>query len=140
MIENTTISPIRPADPHPRRRVGTRCRSGRRPGVTTSRTDGEQELDAGREGQRLDDADPAAEAAHDRDLHRAREPGEGCESDGRGGHATTDSSLWNRLNSFPSVSVQRANQPMWGIAMRSSASPPSSCTFSIEASMSSVSK
>ena len=47
-----------------------------------------------REGERLDDADPLAEAAHQRDLDRAGEPGDGrqgdceCGSAGHGGQST----------------------------------------------------
>ena len=41
---------------------------------------------------------------------------------------------------MPSVSVQWENHPTCGIGVLSSASPPSSLTFAIDASMSSVSK
>ena len=52
----------------------------------------------------------------------------------------TDSSLWNRLNGLPSLSLQRANQPTCGIGCLSPASPPSSRTFAMSASMSSLPK
>ncbi len=56
------------------------------------------------------------------------------------GQGWTDSSLWNRLNGFPSVSQQRANQPTLGIGCFSSARPPSSLARAKVSSMSSVSK
>ncbi len=52
----------------------------------------------------------------------------------------TDASLSKRLNSLPSVSTQRANQPISGIDCLSSARPPQARTCSSDASMSSVSK
>ncbi len=51
-----------------------------------------------------------------------------------------DSSPCHRLNAFPSVSLQAANQPWPGTGVLSPAWPPSSPTFASDASMSSVSK
>ena len=58
---------------------------------------------------------------------------------GVGGYAA-DSSPCQRLNAFPSESLQPANQPWPGTGILSPASPPSSRTFASDASMSGVSK
>ena len=90
------------------------------PGVPRAGSTREHELDARREGERLEHADPAAEASHHRDLDRAREARPGPRARPRRRHPATDSSLWKRLKSLPSVSVQCANQPTCGIGCLSS--------------------
>ena len=54
--------------------------------------------------------------------------------------ADADGSFCQRPKSFPSLSVQVANQPMPGTGIASFASPPSSLTLATPALMSSMSK
>src|SRR5204862_2090017 len=105
--------PHHAAEPHPERgaeRVAEAAEAG--PGRDEDHR-GERELHRRREDERLSDADPIPEAAHDGDLYRPREAGYDSQRDRRSGHdgICTDASLWKRLNSLPSVSTQRADHP-----------------------------
>ena len=139
VIVKTTVRPIRPPS-HIQAGERNAPPSPPKPARATSEDrEREDELDAGREGQRLDHADAAAEPSHHRDLNRAREPGEDRQCDCRRGHAAFVS-FCQRLKLLPSVSLHAANQPCVGTGCLSSAEPPSSRTFATEASMSSVSR
>ena len=55
------------------------------------------------------------------------------------GLQAADVSLCQRLKALPSLSLHAANQPWVGTGVLSPASPPSSRTFALAASMSGVS-
>jgi hypothetical protein len=77
---------------------------------------------------------------HERAPAEAAARSNASAADGYCEGGATDSSDWNRLKGFPSVSVQRANQPTCGIGIFSSVLPPSSLTLARSASMSSLPK
>ena len=131
------VMPMRSSPNQPKRSIAAAVPRLRAMMVPTSEDD---RHDAG-EGERREDPRALANLSHHRCLDRARKPGYNRERDRDRRHccgAGAFSSLWNRLNSLPSLSLQPANQPMLGIGCFSPASPPSSFTFARSASMSSL--
>src|SRR5262249_15754998 len=104
----------------------------------------EDDRDDAREGERREDSRALAQRSHHRRLNRPPDPSRPPQPVRHRRHPPLPSgigalsSLWNRLKLFPSLSLQRANQPMFGIGCLSSASPPSSFTLAMSASMSSL--
>ena len=104
VIVPTTVSPITPPS-HIHAGVRNAPPSPPTPArAITQDRQSEHELDAGREGERLEDADTAAEAPHHRNLHRAREPGQYRQRD-RGRRHAAFGSACQRLKLLPSVSL-----------------------------------